>query len=189
MGYPDGWNRNCYCLNRATQAVDFVGTDVYHVVDSEGAVLGAGHSAWIIGDDENGYSVYDYQANGLSGSGVSGSSSDGQTRMKDGFTSLEDALNYLNSNRNGEHKFDKGQMWDTTPEEDAAAKKAAGSYCEGNYSLLDHNCYDLGPDAIFDAINELRPEDQKIDVDDGPSPNAAFERNNENGARVWKLPE
>lgn len=34
--------------------------------------LGAGHSAWIIGNDQNGYSIYDYQANGLSGSGVSG---------------------------------------------------------------------------------------------------------------------
>ena len=49
------------------------------VVDSEGAIAGAGHSAWIIGDDENGYTVYDYQANGLSGSGVSGSSSDMET--------------------------------------------------------------------------------------------------------------
>lgn len=134
-------------------------------------------------------SEYDYQANGLSGSGVSGGSSDGQTRTKDGFSSIDSALNYLNSNRSGANKFDKGQMWDTTPEEDAVAKIAAESSCAEDYSLLNHNCYNLGPDAIFDVINKMRPDDQKIDVDDGPSPNVAFDKNNEKGARIWILPE
>ena len=188
-GYPDGWNRYCYCANRVTHSTDYAGANVYNVVDSEGAVLDAGHSAWIIGDEQNGYSVYDYQANGLSGSGVSGSSSNGQTRTQDGFSSLEEALNYLNSNRDGEHKFDKGQMWETTPEEDAAAKIAANSYCKEDYSLLGHNCYDIGPDAIFDAVNNLRSDDKKIDVDDGPSPNSAFNANIKKGALIWKLPE
>ena len=80
-------------------------------------------------------------------------------------------------------------MWETTPEEDAAAKIAANSYCKEDYSLLGHNCYDIGPDAIFDAVNNLRSDDKKIDVDDGPSPNSAFNANIKKGALIWKLPE
>ena len=102
---------------------------------------------------------------------------------------MKDALDYLNSNREGEHKFDKGQKWDTTPEEDLAAKQAANCYIEEDYSLLAHNCYQLGPEAIFDAINNLRPDDQKIDVDAGPSPNNVFEENLNKGAMPCVLPE
>ena len=65
IGYPDGWNQLAYCGNRTTSSLDFMGANVYNIVDSEGAVLNQGHSAWIIGDDNNGYSIYDYQANGL----------------------------------------------------------------------------------------------------------------------------
>ena len=97
LGYPDGWNQMAYCNGKVISCIDFMGADIYHVADSEGAIAGTGHSAWIIGDDENGYTAYDYQANGLSGSGVSGSSSDGETRMKDGFGTLQDALNYLSN--------------------------------------------------------------------------------------------
>ena len=76
-----------------------------------------------------------------------------------------------------------------TPEEDAAAMIAADAYIQEDYSLLGHNCYDLGPDAIFDAINSLRQDGKEIDVDDGPSPNSAFTENLKKGAVIWSLPE
>lgn len=163
-------------------AIDLMGTDVYHVVDSEGALAEAGHSAYIVGNSVDGYVAYDYQANGLSGSGSSGSLFDGESRTQSGFLTPEAALAFLNSNRTPEHNFDKMQMWRTTREEDAAANVAAAKYMEEDYSLSTHNCYHLGPNAIIDAINQMRPPEERIDISDEVIPNNAFEKNNERGA-------
>ena len=57
FGYPDGWNQMAYCNGKVISCIDFMVADIYHVVDSEGAIAGAGHSAWIIGGDENGYTM------------------------------------------------------------------------------------------------------------------------------------
>ena len=183
LGYPDGWNNFAYCNNRVTTSIDFLGTDIYHVVDSEGAILEAGHSAYIIGNPTDGYTAYDYQANGLSGSGSSGSSSNDESRIQEGFATPEAALAYLNSNRTTqEHNFDKGQMWKTSRDEDVAAQAAAAQYMAEDYALISHNCYLLGPKAIISAVNNMRPEDQQIDVSDSPLPKVAFDYNNEHGA-------
>lgn len=187
LGYPDGWNNLAHCNNGVTISIDKYGTDVYHVVDSEGAFAGAGHSAYIVANKTDGYTAYDYQANGSSGSGSSGSSSDGGSRTQGGFASPEAALAFLNSNRTPEHNFDKGQMWETSKEEDAAARTAAAQYMTEDYALLTHNCYDLGPDAIIDAVNNLRIPDKQIDVSDGPHPNNAFDYNNNHGATRMQL--
>ena len=135
-----------------------------------------------MGNDNDGYTVYDYQPNGLSGSGVSGSSSSGESRIQGGFSNITSALDYLNSNRSDEHNFDKAQKWNTTPTEDAAARQAANSFMGEDYSLFDHNCYDLGPDAIIKAINEMREPSVQIDISNGPIPNTAFNYNNDHGA-------
>ena len=187
LGYPDGWNNLAYVNNSTTIAIDQLGTDIYHVVDTEGAFAGAGHSAYIIGNSKDGYTAYDYQANGSSGSGSSGSSSNSESRVQGGFATPEAALAFLNSNRTKEHNFDKGQMWETSPAEDAAARTAAAQYMKEDYSLLAHNCYDLGPDAIFDAVNKLRDPSKQIDVSDGPHPNNAFDYNNSKGAKKMKM--
>lgn len=187
LGYPDGWNNLAYVNNGVIISIDKYGTDVYHVVDSEGAFAGAGHSAYIVGNKTDGYTAYDYQANGSSGSGSSGSSSDSESRTQGGFATPEAALAFLNSNRTTEHNFDKGQMWETTREEDAAAHTAAAQYMTEDYALLTHNCYDLGPDAIIDAVNNLRPKDKQIDISDGPHPNNAFDYNNNHGATRMQI--
>ena len=38
LGDPDGWNNFAYCNNGVTTSIDFLGTDIWHVVDSEGAI-------------------------------------------------------------------------------------------------------------------------------------------------------
>ena len=90
-------------------------------------------------------------------------------------------LNYLNSNREGENKFDKMQKWDTTPEQDAKAKNAADSYIKEDYSLLGHNCYQLGV-TMFEILG--------IPIDPGPHPNNSFWDNNEKyGAEIINILE
>ena len=184
LGYPDGWNNLAYVNNKVVGSIDRFGTDVYHLVDTEGALAGAGHSAYIIGDSFNGYVAYDYQANGLSGSGSSGSASTSESRMQGGFTSIAEATAFLNSNRTAEHNYDKSQHWTTSSSEDTSANVAAIHYMAEDYALITHNCYQIGPQAIIAAINISRIMNGQptINVSSGPTPNLAFIYNNQNGA-------
>lgn len=63
-----------------------------------------------------------------------------------------------------------------------AANVAAAKYMEENYTLTAHNCYQLGPKAIIDAINKMRSPEERIDISDDAIPIRAFETNNEWGA-------
>ena len=188
IGYPDGWNNLAYVNNMVIGCIDRFGTDVYHLVDTEGAG-GFGHSAYIIGNDIDGYVAYDYQSNGTGESGSSGSSANLPSRTQGGFTSVAAATAFLNSNRTTEHNYDKGQHWTTTSSEDAAAHTAAVGYMAEDYGFTTHNCYQLGPQAIFNAINISRTmnNDPTINVDPGTltSPNSAFTINNSNGATTF----
>ena len=166
--------------NGVSGCIDRFGADIYHVVDSEGGIAGSGHSAYIVGNAAAGYTTYDYQSESSSGG-----SSSSTSRIQGGFSTVQDATDYLNSNRTAEHNYDKGQSWSTTPSEDAWAQSSASSYMTEDYDLLDHNCYDLGPDAIIDAVNDLRNGQNTIDVSGGPSPNSAFDYNNTHGATTF----
>ena len=64
LGYPDGWNNLAYVNNWVTGAIDRLGTDIYHLVDSN--CDRPGHSVCIIGNPTTGYFAYN---NGGAGEG------------------------------------------------------------------------------------------------------------------------
>jgi len=160
LGYPDGWNNKAYVNNEVVGCIDRFGTDVYHLVDSE-ALAGIGHSAYIIGNSNDGYTMYNY-----------GPSKPSVGEAVKNFSSLDEALKYARDKQS----FDKAQMWETTAAQDAAAKDAANAYIEEAYKGFEHNCYQLGPDAIEGAVNNADPEN-KIEMEHVWGPNDGFDKN------------
>jgi len=159
LGYPDGWNNKAYVNNWVVGCIDRFGADVYHLVDAE-AVLGAGHSAFIIGNDSDGYTLFNY-----------GPSKPSLGEAQKEFSTLNDALKYAKTK-----SFDKAQMWDTTAAQDSAAKTAAEQYMTVWYEGFTHNCYQMGPHAIEDAVNDADPNNP-IAMEDTWRPNTAFDEN------------
>jgi hypothetical protein len=171
MGYPDGFNNFAYVNNGVTMALDRFGTDIVHLVDPNGAVFGAGHSAWMIGNEQDGYTTYDYRPEGSESS--SGSASTGSPETKH-FDNFSDALDYLNSGRVDGHKYVKGQTLYTTREDDTIANWSAHDYMNEDYSLTSHNCYQLGQQLIND-INRINNTNYQISQ--SMIPNTAFQEN------------
>lgn len=189
LGYPDGVNQHFYAAV-PTVALDVWGLDIYHYNDSSGAG-GFGHSAWISGNKNDGYNVFDYgNAEGSSGSTKGGTNING-THYND-LASAEAALqanrrsNTAERDENGNitqdgHGFDRSQSIATTPEQDAAFSEAAGRYGNEGYDLLDHNCYQQGIAGV-DAANNADPE-HSVDIARNKRPNKGFENNGERGWR------
>ncbi len=163
-GYPDGWNNLAYCNNWTTTAIDPWGTDIYHLV-APSAVNGNGHSGWIIGDDKNGYTTYDYGKK-------SGASTDYKSKS---FTALDDAVEYLNKDRKEGEEFTQAQMKETTPEQDKKGKTAIEQFIEEDYDAYSHNCYQAG-------VAAAKAMGQRID-ESTPQPNAQFKNNS---TKSWK---
>ena len=145
-GYPDGINQHFYAAV-PTYSIDVYGLDIYHYNDSTGA-FGFGHSAWIVGNKNDGYNVFDYgNAEGSSGSTMGGTNING-THYND-FALAEAALqanrrsnttkhdNGGNITQNG-HGYDRSQSIATTHEQ------AAGKYGNESYDPTDHNLLPAG---------------------------------------------
>ena len=188
-GYPDGINNQFYAAV-PTYAIDIWGLDIYHYNDSKGA-FGFGHSAWIVGNKNDGYNVFDYgNAEGSSGSTLGGKNING-THYND-FASAENALqanrksntatrdNSGNITREG-HGYDRSQSITATPKQDAAFITAAGKYGNEEYDTTAHNCYQQGITGV-DAANEA-DSSHPIDIDRTMRPNKGFENNSNKG---WK---
>lgn len=172
LGYPDGWNNLAYVNNKVMSAIDNFGMNIVHLVDPNGAVFGAGHSAWMVGNDQDGYTTYDYRPEGSASS--SGSSSTGGSPASQTFSTFEDALNYLNSGRDAGHKYTEGQTLSTSSRDDNVANWAAQRYMTEDYSLPNHNCYQLGKDMV-DNIN--RVDGTNYQISNNRIPNNAFDDN------------
>ena len=151
LGYPDGWNNFAYVNNDVICALDKFGADITHLVDPNGAVLGAGHSAWIIGNPVDGYTAYDYRPAGSSSSFGSSQDNVGSPPIRK-FDSFAAALDYLNSGRANGHRYTNGQTLETTRADDAVANTRATQYMAESYSLMKHNCYQLGNSVIANVI-------------------------------------
>ena len=173
LGYPDGWNNLAYVNNGVTDALDQLGGDIVHLVDPNGAVLGAGHSAWLIGTPETGYTAYDYRPVGSSSSVGSSQNNTGSPAVKS-FQTFSQALDYLNRGRDAGHQYTQGQTLTTTPQDDIVAKNRAGQYMTENYALLEHNCYQLG-NSVIAAVNQANGTNYSIST--YIQPNNAFTAN------------
>ena len=210
LGYPDGWNNFAYCNNGVTASIDQFGTDIYHLVDPNGAVFGAGHSAWIVGNDQDGYTTYDYSpvgsasssgssassnnsSSGSSSGGSSSGSSSGSSGSSNGdgnvtgspesktYSRLQDAIDYMNSLRTENNKYTHIQQLITTPTDDAIAQIAAAAYMLEGYGLFKHNCYQLGIKMINEINNNAG--ETKYSISTSIVPNTAFD---ENLLKKWK---
>jgi len=170
LGYPDGWNNLAYCNNWVTNYIDKLGTDITHLLDPNGGIGGSGHSGWIIGNDQAGYTTYNYGSD--SGSGSSGGSGSTESLT---FNNFSDALGYLNSSRPPDGQFTQGQTLPTTSADDTVANWAASQYMNGEYSLTEHNCYQLG-NQVIDSVNSTNGTN--YDISDSIIPNTAFAENN-----------
>ena len=174
LGYPDGWNNLAYVNNGVTMNIDWLGLDIYHLTDSNGAVFGAGHSAWIVGNDKDGYTAYDYGPAGT----PSASGSSGEPIPPKNFNTPGEAIDYLNSHRAEGHKYTQGQVLETTEREDSIANWSATAYSQENYNLFSHNCYQMGNKMIED-INRVTGSNYQIS--NLLKPNDAFQENYSKG--------
>ena len=123
MGFPDGWNNLAYVNNRVNSCIDRFGADITNLTDPNGAG-GAGHAAWIIGNDTSGYTTYDYRP-GANSSG-SGSENDGAPIAT--FSNFADAVDYLNSYRPDGNQYTEAQTITTSQTDDMVANWAATMY-------------------------------------------------------------
>ena len=173
-GYPDGINQHFYAAV-PTYAIDIWGLDVWHMNDSkalgsssssgQSAVpgTGLGHSAWIVGNDRDGYTAYNY-------------GSDYNTKTQ--HSSLKEAMASLGD------RFDRAQHIGTTSVQDAAFISGADHFRNPDlfsYSIHDHNCYQLGVEGFRYMFNDTGDLPPYIDPGYLKSPNAAFEANAKNG--------
>ena len=139
LGYPDGWNNFAYCNNGVTSVVDRLGTDIYHVYDSDGTWHG--HSASIIGNPEDGYKAYNF-------GGAGGGYTIGNPKDRT-YATAQEALAALNNGREGAYEYDKVQKWNTTPEQDRKAQEANKAHIDaGKYGELLNNCTDAVEAAL-----------------------------------------
>ena len=143
LGYPDGWNNLAYCNNGVISCIDQQGTDIYHVIDSNGTWHG--HSASIIGNSKDGYKAYNF-------GGAGGGYSIGNTQDTV-YKTPQEALAALNNGRSGASEYDMVQKWDTTPKQDKEAQDANKAHVDkGNYGGVLNNC----TDAVEAALQAAR---------------------------------
>jgi len=166
LGYPDGWNNLAYVNNGVIGAIDWLGGIVRHYVDTEGGIAGSGHSAWVVGNNSIGYTVYDY--------GPESSSGSGRVNRTGNFNTMAEAEAFLQQGRNGSNFYDKAQDFVTTPAQDNGFIQDANIYMKQNYNLETHNCFQLGYDG-------LSKQGVDIDLHRGFSPNKAYDANNTGG--------
>lgn len=124
---------------------------------------GLGHSAWIVGNDRDGYTAYNY-------------GSDYNTKTQ--HSSLKEAMASLGD------RFDRAQHIGTTSVQDAAFISGADHFRNPDsfsYSIHDHNCYQLGVEGFRYMFNDTGDLPPYIDPGYLKSPNAAFEANAKNG--------
>lgn len=127
-GFPDGPNNTLYINNWVLMCLDPQGLDIIHLNNSS-AVSGNGHSGALIGNSNDGYTYHSY-GDKSSGSGVSYDTANGQI-----FNSLNAALDHASG-----LGYDRYQGWDSTPEQDAAARDAFGEFAQDGYDVVNHNC-------------------------------------------------
>jgi RHS repeat-associated protein len=163
LGYPDGWNNFAYVNNWVTNNYDWLGAIARHYLDTEGGISGSGHSAWVFGNNNIGYTAYDY------GPISSGSGPGVRTQH---FDSLTEAENFLQKRVDtGASAYDKCQEWDTSSTQDNDMINAANNYIGESYEPDYHNCYQLGYDSLTSAGEDIFPRR-------GTTPIRAFKENN-----------
>jgi len=137
-GFPDGPNNRVYVNNLVMVSVDPKGMDIIHVNDPIFAA-GLGHSGAIIGDATNGYTYHSYGGGFLGSSGVSYDTANGET-----FSTLNGALNYAT----GKCNYTQYEGWNSTPEEDTAARAAFAKSAGEDYNGTTRNCADAVKAAL-----------------------------------------
>ena len=143
LGYPDGWNNLAYVNNWVIDSIDRLGTDIYHVYDSDGTIHG--HSASIIGNSQDGYKAYNF-------GGTGGGYRTGAKEEQDiAYKTPQEALAALNNGRAGDYEYDRVQKWDTTSDQDKKAQDASKAHIDaGGYGEISNNCTDA-VEAALDA--------------------------------------
>ena len=160
LGYPDGWNNFAYVNNQITHCIDLLGMNIYQVHDKEGAG-GAGHSAWVAETTNNKYSVVDFNPKG---GGI----------RKGEFSSLQEALNFLNQDNN---RYESYLEFSTPKDHGDSFISEINKNIDNGYSLNDNNCYTVGAKAY----NATNPDPYGTPLHTGNDPNYSYARNQQNG--------
>ena len=145
-------------------ALDRFGTDIWHIVDTEGAG-GAGHSAMIVGNPTDGYDFYSY------GPTVGEPHLDNVAVTHRHADTLEQLVGSLQADRvaDGLSQYDKWQKWETDSETDNNAREGAMEFDGTDYDLTMHNCWLMVRRALDRAQIIVNPDDTNI-------PNRNFEK-------------
>jgi hypothetical protein len=155
-----------YVNNEVISCIDQQGTDIYHVIDSNGTWHG--YSASIIGNSQDGYKAYNF-------GGAGGGYSTGNTQDTV-YKTPQEALAALNHGRSGTSEYDKVQKWNTTPKQDKEAQDANKAHIDkGKYGEFSNNC----TDAVEAALKAAG-----VKYSTGAMPLALFNRNIKNATTL-----
>ena len=152
-----------YCAGNPIMLTDPTGMDMCVLLQPDGA-NGLGHMAILIQNEDGKWSLW--SKNGTDeNSGIKGDSVDDEGKDKDEkaagvYESVEDFFD-SGENKNGmgtdnaekseSKKYTTGFMITSTPEEDKAARDAAGREIDKSYSLIGANCATMVQDALTAA--------------------------------------
>jgi RHS repeat-associated protein len=135
-----------YAANSPVMAVDRNGDSIIVLQDWEGASLGAGHSAVLIGGDDVGWKLY--SKNG--GEYVAfGESKDPQAGGDlESFKTLSDFQMSARDPGQLQGRYDNALLIPTSPEEDKKARAAAEKQVKSDYLLTGASCITVVRDAL-----------------------------------------
>jgi RHS repeat-associated protein len=134
-----------YAGNSPVMAVDRNGDSIIVLQDWEGASLGAGHSAVLIGGDDVGWKLYsknggEYLAFGESKDPQHGGKEDSYPTLADFQKSAEE--------KSTQGRYDNALLIPTSPEEDKKARAAAEKQVKSDYLLTGASCITVVRDAL-----------------------------------------
>jgi RHS repeat-associated protein len=142
--------------NNPLKYIDPLG-DTVIVISAPESVAGAGHAAVLVGNDNDGYTLYSKNGTASSESsvegGVTSSSGEGDNDQKGVYVgSLEDFANSdLNKDEDGNAYYTQGYMLPSDSETDKKAVEGANSQLDKDYNVLSNNCVDVCSDALSNA--------------------------------------
>lgn len=140
--------------NNPLKYIDPLGDTVIVLSAQEAVAPGVGHAAVLVGNDNDGYSLYSKNGTAFSESsvdgGVTSSSGEGGNDQKGIYVgSLEEFANgKFNKDEDGNPYYTQGYMLLSDSETDKNAVEGANSQLDKNYNVLSNNCVDVCSDAL-----------------------------------------
>lgn len=155
-----------YVANNPLNAVDPDGKDIMFIYNKEGA-SGRGHSAVLIGNDQDGWNLYSKNGEKYLLAGPD--------KFQDG-VQFENLIDFTNSGDNA--KYESGVLFTTGSDTDNKAKSTASEVVKTEYDIEESNCADMTSDVgQKNGINV--PKNKTTDFETGlnyTDPNKQYHR-------------